>query len=317
MTDNGGLEDMVNKKEMQKLINASKREVAQEYKQQLEQLKSSDEYKIASKLRQSGMNPIEIDNVIKGLSRGNPTTGKSLSVGKFKATYGVISDTHIGSVHYDHALMSFAAKEFDKRKVDFVLHVGDIVDGWYQNRPSSIFEQNAIGYDQQKAMAVKELSKIKQPLYFITGNHEYNTFTRNAGVELGFELEKGLKEAGREAHYLGNAEGDIKLKNGTTIKMLHPDGGTAYAISYKPQKIIESLEGGKKPHILHIGHFHKSEYLFYRNIHCFQAATFENQTKFMRGKQIPAHKGFWVVEVGGKKGGQIDYITPTFYPAYD
>lgn len=317
MTNNGGLENMVSKKEMQKLINAGKREAEKNYKEQLDKLRASEEYQVAQKLRASGMNPREIENALKGLQRGNPKTGKEYNVGKFRAKYGVISDTHIGSIHYDDKLMSFAAKEFDKHKVDFVLHAGDIVDGWYQNRPSSIFEQNAIGYDQQKEAAIKELSKIKQPLYFITGNHEYNTFVRNAGVELGHELERGLKNKGLEAHYLGNGEGDIKLKNGTTIKLLHPDGGTAYAISYKPQKIIESLEGGKKPHILHIGHFHKAEYLFYRNIHCFQTGTFENQTKFMRGKQIPAHKGFWVVEVGGKQGGQIDYIKPLFYPAYD
>lgn len=312
-----GLEDMVNKKEMQKLINEGKREVEAKYKDYINELKESDSYKVAQKLSKSGLSPTEIDNFLNSLKAGNPVSGKSYSVGRYHTKYGVISDTHIGSVHYDANLMTFAAKEFSKEKVDFVVHAGDIVDGWYQNRPASIFEQNAIGYDQQKAMAIKELSKIKQPLYFITGNHEYNTYVRNAGVEIGNELEKGLKELGREAKYLGNAEGTIKLKNGTNIMLLHPDGGTAYAISYKPQKIIESLESGHKPNIIHIGHFHKAEYLLYRNVHTFQAATFEGQTKFMRGKQIPAHKGFWIIDVYGKKGGQVDSIQPKFYPSYE
>jgi predicted phosphodiesterase len=180
-----------------------------------------------------------------------------------------------------------------------------------------LFEQNAIGYDEQKKMAIEELKQIKQPFYFITGNHEYNTYVRNAGVELGKELEKGLQAEGRTAHYLGNAHGIVKLKNGSKIQLLHPDGGTAYAISYKPQKIVESMESGHKPNILLVGHFHKAEYLFYRNVHIFQAATLESQTKFMQGRQIPAHKGFWIIDVYGKRGGQVDTIQPKFYPAYE
>jgi predicted phosphodiesterase len=317
MAETEGLEDMISKKEMQKLINDGKREVEKKYQEYLEELKDSDTYKIAEKLKKSGMKPSEIDNVLRGIKAGNPISGKSYNIGKHNAKFGIISDTHIGSKYYDPHLMTFAARQFTKEGVDFVVHVGDVVDGWYQNRPQSIFEQNAIGYDEQKAMAIDELGQIKQPLYFITGNHEYNTYVRNAGVELGKELEKGLRGLGNKATYLGNADGEVKLKNGTKIQLLHPDGGTAYAISYRPQKIVESMESGHKPNILLIGHYHKAEYLFYRNVHIFQAGTFENQTKFMQGRQIPAHKGFWIVDINSKNGGQVDNITPRFYPTYE
>lgn len=311
------LENMVNSKEMRKRISEAKRDEKAKYQELLSQLKGSEEYKIAQKLRRSGVKPAEVNNLIKSASLGNPKTETSYALGKNHVKYGVISDTHIGSIHYDPKLMTTAAKEFTKQGVDFVLHAGDIVDGWYQNRPASVFEQNAIGYDQQKELAVKELAKIKEPLYFITGNHEYNTFVRNAGVEIGKELEKDLKAKGKDAQYLGNADATLKTKNGTRINLLHPDGGTAYAISYKPQKIVESLESGHKPHIMHIGHFHKAEYLFYRNVHAFQAGTMMGQSKFMKGKQIPAHQGYWIVDLYTKKNGQVDSITPTFYPKYE
>lgn len=313
----GDLENMLNEKDAKKRINEAKKEEKDKYQTMLSQLKSSDEYKTAVKLLKSGVKPVEIDNLLKAARLGNPINQKEYKLGKTNVRYGVISDTHIGNVNYNAKLMDFAAKEFAKQKVDFVLHIGDIVDGWYQNRPASIFEQNAIGYDQQKELAIKELGKIKQPLYFITGNHEYNTYVRNAGVEIGKELEKGLKDLGNEAHYLGNQEADLRLKNGTLLRLAHPNGGTAYAISYKPQKIIESYEGGKKPHILHIGNFHKAEYLFYRNVHAFQAACMEGQTKFMRDLSLPAHQGFWIIDLATKNGGQVDRITPSFYPAYE
>jgi len=145
----------------------------------------SDEEKILKKLQRQGLSLEDILRMGKAVKKGNPDGGNKYRIGKNNVKLGVLSDTHIGNIHYDKALMSHAGKVFSDEKVDAVLHGGDILDGWYQNRPQSLFEQNAFGLDQQVKMAVKELSKIEQPLYFITGNHEYNTFMRGAGVEVG------------------------------------------------------------------------------------------------------------------------------------
>ena len=74
---------------------------------------------------------------------------------------------------------------------------------------------------------------------------------------------------------MGNAEANLQLETGAKIKLLHPDGGTAYAISYKSQKIIESLQGAgeRLPGAAFIGHFHKSEYIPYQGVHTFQTGT--------------------------------------------
>jgi len=276
-----------------------------------------EDLKILKELKKNGLRAKEILNLSKALAHKTVQEKKDYYIGKSHVKFGIISDGHRGNINYDVALMNYACDEFKKQKVDFVIDAGDIMDGWYQNRPQSLFEQNAIGLDQQVDVAVKELSKIKQKLYYITGNHEYNTFMRGAGIEVGSYLEELLIKNKVKAQFLGNAEGDITLRSGTKIKIIHPDGGTAYALSYRPQKIIESLEGGKKPNLLIIGHYHKAEYLFYRNVHCIQAGTLCGQTKFMKGRAIPAHKGFWIVELFTRKGGQIDKIKPQFYPAYD
>ena len=227
--------------------------------------------------------------------------------------FGIISDTHIGHKNYDEGMMDLAAKEFNKRKVDFVLHCGDVCDGLYTNsRPEQIYELNQVGLDQQLEKAISELGKIEQPLYFITGNHSQNTFMKYAGIEIGKHIDKALENA----HFLGNANGNITLDDGLKINLLHPDGGTAYALSYRPQKIAESLSGGSKPNIMCIGHFHKAEYLFYRNIHIYQAGTFESQTNFMKNKNLSAHKSFWIVDLR-IKNGEVKKIQSTLYPFYD
>jgi len=271
---------------------------------------------ILKEIKKSGMNDQEIIDFIKALQKQKPIKIDDYSLGNNKFKFLYITDSHIGNIHYDSKLNTFASKIATKEKVDAIIHTGDVVDGWYQNRPSSIFEQNAIGFDQQLKMAVDELKKFKQPLYFITGNHENNTFMRNTGAELGYVLEDKLVALGKKAKFLGNAHGVITLNNGTKIQLIHPDGGSSYALSYKSQKIIESLEGGTKPNILLIGHFHKAEYIYYRNIHCYQGGTLCSQTEFMKNKGLSAHKGFWIIDVSGKANGEVDVIGSKFYPAY-
>lgn len=103
-----------------------------------------------------------------------------------------------------------------------------------------------------------------------------------------------LSKAMDERPLLGQVRADIR-PNETVLRLLHPSGGTAYAISYKSQKWATSLSGGNKPHIAGIGHYHKIEQLFYRNIHIFQSGTFEEQTPFMSRKQLAAHVGGWIL----------------------
>ena len=56
--------------------------------------------------------------------------------------------------------------------------------------------------------------------------------------------------------------------------------------------------------------------MFSRNVHGFEAGTFCGQSWFMRGKKLPAHKGFWMVEANtGKRG--IEKLKSTFFPGYD
>jgi hypothetical protein len=87
--------------------------------------------------------------------------------------------------------------------------------------------------------------------------------------------------------------------------------------SYKPQKIIESLSGGTKPNILATGHFHKAEYLFYRNVHSLQTGTFQAQTPFMQTKGLSAHISGWLLDIYTKKDGSIDRIDTKFFPYYE
>jgi len=90
----------------------------------------------------------------------------------------------------------------------------------------------------------------------------------------------------------------------------------SYALSYKLQKMVEAMSGGEKPNILACGHYHKSEYFFYRNVHIFQTSSFQAQTPWMKGKGIATSIGGWIVEINADNEGTITRIKQEYIPFY-
>jgi predicted phosphodiesterase len=229
---------------------------------------------------------------------------------------GILSDTHIGHSEFDEDLLKYAGETFKKEKVQAVYHAGDILEGM-SGRDGHVYELGKVGFSQQINYAVQMFKKYFKgiKMYGITGNHDlWYKIRNNGGIDVGEELQSRLGKDNFE--YLGEYEADIKLAPNCIMKLFHPNDGTAYATSYKLQKLIESFEGGKKPHIVVEGHYHKALYMFSRNVHGLEAGTLCGQTGFMRGKKIPAHKGFYILDFEiGERG--ITKFSPQFYPAYD
>lgn len=89
----------------------------------------------------------------------------------------------------------------------------------------------------------------------------------------------------------------------------------SYALSYRLQKILESLSGGEKPSVLIAGHVHKYVSIFERNVFAVSVGTLERQTAWMRGKRISAHVGFVISDYWVNSQG-IAKFTHTWYPFY-
>ena len=225
--------------------------------------------------------------------------------------FGLVSDTHFGSLFADKALLTYAYEIFAEEGVKTVLHTGDLMDGMKMYRGQD-FELECIGADSQVALVVDQYPKQKGiTTYFITGNHD-RSFWKLAGVEVG---DKVAAQRPDMVH-LGHQEADIKLGEGdavATVRLVHPDGGTAYAISYKVQQYINAIPSGQKPDLLLTGHYHKTEELYYRGIISYQSGTTQAQTPFMRGKQLAAAMGFRILEVTVAPK-RVVRVTSTFFP---
>ena len=207
---------------------------------------------------------------------------------------GVLSDVHKGSLYHQADLLELAYDVFEKEEIKDVYVVGDILAGEKMYRGQE-YELFAHGADAQIDLAANTWPEKKGILtHFITGNHDLS-FWKQSGVDVGRRLES-LRD---DFRYLGREEADIVFETDygkARMRLVHPGKGTAYAMSYHPQKYIESLEGGRKPHLVLMGHYHKSDMMpQYRNVALVQSGCIEAQTPFMRRNFIAAHMGFWML----------------------
>lgn len=230
--------------------------------------------------------------------------------------FGVLSDTHIGSLYENRELMEIAYDVFLKEGITNVYHCGDITDGEKMYRGQE-YELYAHGADRQ-IDAVAERYPYRKGIntYFILGNHDLS-FWKHSGNNIGEKISNKRKDL----IYVGDEEVDILVgdkKNNAIIRLLHPHKGSAYAISYQIQKYIESLSGGQKPKVLLVGHYHKTEFLpSYRNVLAMQAGCTQSQTPFMRGRNLAAHTGFWIVELQIDENNSVRRFKPEFFAHYE
>lgn len=226
-------------------------------------------------------------------------------------TFGLISDTHLGNKHtqltYLHNFYDLCAE----RGITDIYHAGDITDGLKMRRGHE-YEVYVTSADELKEDVVKNYPKRDGiTTHFIGGNHDITIFRH-----VGHDICKAIAKDRDDMRYLGQDCAVVNLTPKCTLELSHPWDGSAYSISYKPQKRIEAMEADSKPNILAIGNYHKAEYLFYRNVHCFQTGCFESQTPFMRGKNLSANMGGWIVTINVDKEGTIKSIAPEFVPCY-
>lgn len=223
--------------------------------------------------------------------------------------FGLMGDTQIGS---KYTQLSYLHEFYDICEVEGiteVYHTGDLTDG-LKMRVGHEYELYEVSADEMRddvVMNYPERSGLRT--YFITGNHDASIYKH-----VGYDIGASIAQHRSDMTYLGRDCAVVNLTPNCTLELRHPWDGTAYALSYKMQKMIEAMESDSKPNILAVGHYHKAEYLFYRNVHAIQTGCFQSQTPFTRGKGISTHMGGWIVTAHVDANGYIRRFMPEFIP---
>lgn len=225
--------------------------------------------------------------------------------------FAIMGDTQLGSKYAQlthlHNFYDICARE----GITDVYHTGDITDG-LKMRAGHEYELYKISASEQRDDVVKNYPYREGiTTHFITGNHDASLYKH-----VGYDIGQAIAFLRPDMKCLGRDCAVVNLTPNCTLELRHPWDGTAYALSYKIQKMIEAMESDSKPNILAVGHYHKAEYMFYRNVHALQTGCFQGQTPFTRGKGISVHLGGWLVTIRVDDFGTIQSFAPEFVPYY-
>jgi len=215
--------------------------------------------------------------------------------------FGVSGDQHIGSKYFRQDVLDDLYDRFEAAGVDRVFNTGNWIDG---EARFNKFDLTHHGLDGQIG-ALVDLYPQRDGIttYAVAGDDHEGWYAQKEGIDIGRWAELKMRAAGRHDWVnMGYMEAHVKLVNANTgmysiMSVVHPGGGSSYALSYSIQKIIESLDGGEKPAVGLYGHYHKLWSGNIRNVWCLQSGTTQDQTPFMRKKKIEAHVGGALVEM--------------------
>ena len=170
--------------------------------------------------------------------------------GEKTIVFGLMGDTQFGS---KYAQITHLHKFYDllsERGITTCYHTGDITDG-LKMRPGHEYELYEVSVDEMVADVVRNYPKLKNgKTYFITGNHDASLYKL-----CGYDIGSAIARERSDMVYLGRDTAVVQLSDNCSLELRHPWDGTAYAISYKVQKMVEAMDSNSKPSISFIGAF--------------------------------------------------------------
>jgi hypothetical protein len=254
-------------------------------------------------LEQRGVNVTQIGDRFDILSRPpqSYTEGAALEIesrpdGSY--VFAAIGDLHAASKHTRWDVREHLIREAEKANAQAIFDTGNWIDGEANfNR----YDLEVIGLEQQCQMLARRHPKTSLPIYAVSGDDHEGWYAQREGIDVGKYCANIMRAAGHDWNDLGYQEAHVTLRHAgsgktASLAVVHPGGGSAYALSYSIQKIVESYEGGEKPHAAFYGHYHKLWAGIIRNIWVVQTGCAQDQTSFMRKKRLEAHVGGAIVQ---------------------
>lgn len=233
--------------------------------------------------------------------------------------FGVCGDKHLGNMQSRLDVMKLLYDLYESEGITTVYDTGNWIDGEARFNKGELLVH---GMDAQLDYWIENHPARKGiTTKFVAGDDHEGWYQQRESLEIGRYAMLKAQDAGRnDLVYLGYAEALIELRAARGSRMMmvnHPGGGSAYAISYKGQKYVESLQGGEKPAVVLQGHYHKFNLGYPREVWVVDTGTCCDQTLFMRKKQLQAHVGGCIVELQQAPDGRITRFRVEFLPFYD
>jgi hypothetical protein len=237
-------------------------------------------------------------------AKPNPSwaTGPSFEIVSQKDNtflFGAAGDLHAGSKYTRWDVREDLYRQFEEAGAQCNFDTGNWIDGEMR---FNTYDLDVHGLTAQVKHLAKNHPKNSVPTYAVWGDDHEGWYVQREGIDVGRYCESEMRAAGHDWTDLGFMEAHIVLRNANsgktqTLAVCHPGGGSAYAVSYTSQKLVESYEGGEKPAVALYGHYHKLWAGNIRNVWAIQTGCQQDQTPFMRKKRLEAHVGGVLVKL--------------------
>jgi hypothetical protein len=229
---------------------------------------------------------------------------------------GHTADWHVGSKYCRQDVITKLYEWYKAEGVSKVYLAGNWIDGEAQFNQFDLDTHGMTAQVQKFIQVCPQIPGIDTEV--LSGDDHEGFYVQREGVNIGQLLELEAHQAGRQdITDIGYMERDIELAPGQAMRIIHAGGGSAYAISYKAQKYAESLQGGEKPRIVVMGHYHKYDFCYPREIYVLQPGCCQDQTPFMRKRQIQAHVGGCIMDIHINDDGILDDVGCRFKSFFD
>lgn len=235
--------------------------------------------------------------------------------------FGVTADNHLASKYARLDVLNALFDIWHADGITEVLQLGNIVDGECRFNQYDLLVR---GLDAQVSYLIENWPKREGMVTrFICGDDHEGWWLKREGIDIGCLIETRAERAGRtDLKYLGYMEHDLSYpvprKPAQVIRLVHGGGGSSrVAYSYEPQQLINSYEGGEKPRILLIGHFHKFNVTWQRNCLAVSAGSTMSQSPWMRKRRLASMMGGVTLEVDMGQDGSFHRMRTEWHPFYD
>lgn len=233
--------------------------------------------------------------------------------------FAVTGDNHLGSRYARLDCLNALYDLWADMGITTVYQCGNMIDGEARFNKSDLL---AFGIEGQTDYFIDNWPQRKGiTTYYITGDDHEGWYVQREHINIGRFMAERAKAAGRDdLVYLGHMEHDLvfQAEHGhATCRLIHAGGGTAYALSYTLQQIINSYSGGEKPNLLCAGHYHKFDANYWREVFNVQVGATQQQTPWMRKKKIQSQLGGVTIEFEQSKDGLLHNIKVGWTPFYN
>lgn len=193
--------------------------------------------------------------------------------------FGAFGDLHCGSKYTRWDVRDDLVRTSEERGAQAIFDTGNWIDG---EKNFNRYDLEVVGLDAQLKLLADKHPKTDIPIMAVTGADHEGWAVKDFGVDVGRYCESVMRDAGHDWTDLGYMQADVVLRNANTgatsiLRVMHPGGGSGWATSYRPQKIIDVMEENERPDVLIAGHYHKLDAGLARNVWYAQTGCFDGR----------------------------------------